>query len=217
MTSAPVSSAPASSLTDVSAALRHRGFVVHLADNRQTVMPIILERILPGLKARTFAFGGSLTLSQTAPDLGDELRRRGLLWPTEETGLPWPEVRRQRRSALMSDLYFTGTNAITAQGQLVNLDAVGNRVAALTFGPDHVVVVAGRNKIVSDLPSAFQRLRKIAPKNAARLGLKTPCAASGNCIDCSSPHRICNLWGIIERPEPAGRIEVILVDDDLGL
>lgn len=217
MISSPVSPASDCRLPNVADSLRKRGFAVHRAENAHDVLPIIMDRIIPLLNARTVAFGGSLSLTQAVPGLPAALRERGLIWPTEEADRPWPEVYEQRRAALLSDLYFSGTNAITAHGQLVNLDAVGNRVGALTFGPRNIIIVAGRNKVVPDLPAAFQRLREIAPKNAARLGFNTPCAATGRCIDCASPSRICNLWSIIERVDPPGRIHVILVDEDLGL
>lgn len=158
-----------------------------------------------------------MTLSAAAPDLVPALRKAGLLFPYAEEGLPWPEVQELRRAALLADLYFTSTNALTEQGQLVNLDAIGNRVGALTYGPRTVVVVAGRNKIVPDLPAAFARVRQVAPKNAARLKQATPCAVAGRCVDCRSSARICNMWSIIECSNPVGRIQVLLVDEDLGL
>ena len=123
-----------------------------------------------------------------------------------------------RRQALLVDLYFTGTNALTEDGQLVNLDMIGNRVAALTFGPKKVVVLIGRNKIVPDLDTAMYRIKDYAaPINTMRLNFKTPCAKTSECADCNSPGRICNHWTITEKSFPKHRISVILIDEELGL
>jgi hypothetical protein len=123
-----------------------------------------------------------------------------------------------RRRSLLVDLFITGTNAVTEDGMLVNLDMIGNRVAALTFGPTNVIVCVGRNKIVADLDAAFSRIKEYAaPANAMRLDKKTPCVKTGTCHDCSSPDRICNHWALTEKSFPKGRIKVILINRDMGL
>jgi hypothetical protein len=123
----------------------------------------------------------------------------------------------RRRQALLADLFICGTNAITDSGKLVNLDMIGNRVAALTFGPKHVIVLAGRNKIVEDVDAAVARIKNFAaPVNTRRLDKKTPCVATSYCQDCNSPDRICNVWTITEKCFPKGRVKVILINDDLG-
>jgi len=123
-----------------------------------------------------------------------------------------------RRQELLVDLFFTGANAVTEDGQLVNLDGTGNRVAALTFGPKNVIVLAGRNKVMPDLESAMVRVKNFAaPANAIRLEKQTPCAKTAYCEDCSGPGRICNTWTITEKSNPKGRIKVILINEDLGL
>ena len=95
---------------------------------------------------------------------------------------------------------------------------IGNRVAALTFGPRHVLLFVGRNKIVPDLNSAMERIKDYAaPANVMRLDKKTPCAKTGRCEDCSATDRICNNWTITEKAFPRGRIKVILINQDLGL
>ena len=115
------------------------------------------------------------------------------------------------------DVFITGVNAVTENGKLVNLDGTGNRVAALAFGPRHVIVLAGRNKVVADEAAARERVRNwAAPANAARLERKTPCVKTLHCEDCSSPDRICNVWSITEKSWPKGRIKIVLVDEDLG-
>jgi hypothetical protein len=95
---------------------------------------------------------------------------------------------------------------------------IGNRVAAITFGPRHVIVLVGRNKIVTDLGDAMFRIKNYAaPTNAMRLDKNTPCAKTSFCEDCKSPDRICNAWTITEKSFPKGRVKVVLINEDLGL
>jgi hypothetical protein len=104
-------------------------------------------------------------------------------------------------------------------GKLVNLDMVGNRIAGIIFGPQHVIITAGRNKIVSDVAGAMKRIKNYAaPLNAIRhTGFKAPCRKTSYCMDCKSPDRICNTWVITEKSYPKGRIKVIIINQDLGL
>jgi hypothetical protein len=133
--------------------------------------------------------------------------------------IPWGELIERRRQALLTDLFFTGSNAVTETGQLVNLDMIGNRTGGITFGPRNVILLVGRNKIVPDLTAAMARIKAYAaPANAIRHpGLKTPCMKTACCMDCKSPDRICNTWTITEKSYPKGRISVVLINDDLGL
>ena len=104
-------------------------------------------------------------------------------------------------------------------GKLVNLDMVGNRTAAITFGPRHVIICVGRNKLVPNVAAAMERIKNYAaPINAIRhSGIKTPCIKTGHCMDCKSLDRICNSWTITEKCWPRHRIRVILIHQDLGL
>jgi hypothetical protein len=134
-----------------------------------------------------------------------------------EKGLSEEEMYERGRQALLSDLFFTGTNALTETGILVNLDGWGNRVAALAFGPKYVIVTVGRNKIVPELDDAMYRIKNYAaPVNAMRFDVKTPCVKTSFCADCKSPDRICTAWTITEKSFPKGRIKVILINQDLG-
>lgn len=131
------------------------------------------------------------------------------------------EKQEKMRQALLSDVFLTGTNAISADGQLVNIDGNGNRVAALTFGPRHVIVVAGMNKAVQSVEAGIERIRTIAaPVNMMRF-LKadsgTVCAKLGVCGNCNAPDCICNYVMITRRCRPAGRIKVLLVGENLGI
>lgn len=122
-----------------------------------------------------------------------------------------------RRQGLTADVMIASTNAITLDGKLVNLDGMGNRVAAMAFGPKKVILVVGMNKIAPDLESAVARVKHYAaPVNAIRFGVKTPCLENGLCSDCKSPQRICNMWSTIEGHMIKDRIHVKLVGENLG-
>jgi len=122
-----------------------------------------------------------------------------------------------RRKSLLVDLFITGTNAVTESGQLVNLDMIGNRVAAIMWGPKNVLLIIGRNKICGDIEEAMVRIKTYAaPVNTMNLDKKTPCRETGVCHDCKSPDRICNYWSIAEKSFTKNRIKIILVNEELG-
>jgi hypothetical protein len=122
-----------------------------------------------------------------------------------------------RRRGMTADVMIASTNAITLDGRLVNLDGMGNRVAAMAFGPRKVILVVGMNKVAPDLDSAMARVKHYAaPVNAIRFGVSTPCVETGLCSDCRSPQRICNMWSIIEGHMVKDRIHVKLVGENLG-
>ena len=132
-------------------------------------------------------------------------------------GLSFEDSLEPRRKGLLADVMITSTNAITLDGKLVNLDGLGNRVAAMIFGPKKVILVVGMNKVVPDLESAIARTKHYAaPVNAIRMGIKTPCAENGICVDCRTPARFCNIWSTIEGQRIKGRIHVKLVGENLG-
>jgi hypothetical protein len=109
------------------------------------------------------------------------------------------------------------SNAITLDGKLVNLDGMGNRVAAMAFGPKKVILLVGMNKVAPDLESAMARVKhRAAPINNIRYGLKNPCVETGLCSDCKTPQRICNMWSIIEGHMIQNRIHVKLIGENLG-
>jgi hypothetical protein len=156
---------------------------------------MILDMIPPEAKV---GMGGSTSLMQLG--LIDELIKRG-------------QLTRSR-----PDIYLTGSNAITLDGKLVNTDMTGNRVTSMIFGPKQVIVVAGLNKVVKDVPAALDRIKSvIAPNIAKNAGLKTPCALEGKCTDCKSPLRVCTVTTIIEAKPRMTQISIILVGEDLGL
>jgi hypothetical protein len=132
--------------------------------------------------------------------------------------LPTPEEREQAaRDCLSADVFITGANAISLDGQMVNIDGNGNRVAAIIYGPKSVLVIAGMNKVTTDLEAAVVRARTVAaPINAQRFPGQTPCRVNGVCGDCRSESCICNQIVITRNCRPAGRISFILVGEDLG-
>ncbi|CAG35353.1 lactate utilization protein [Desulfotalea psychrophila] len=197
--------------------LARNNFDAYVAASVADAKHLVMNEIMPPLAVKTVGFGGSMTLKETgiydALCESTELRvfRSDLSAQSAEDKI---EV---RRKSLLVDIFFTGTNALVADGTLVNLDMIGNRVAALSFGPKYVVVVVGRNKIVEDLESAMERIKEyVAPINAMRLSMKTPCATTAECADCQSSQRICNTWAINEKSFPKKRIIVVLVNEDLG-
>lgn len=205
-------------LEAVRKALEDNNFEARVAESVSEARNIILEELLPGTGVKSVSWGGSLTFIGTG--LYEALKARAdmKVIDTYDRTIPPEENLERRRLALHADLFFTGTNAVTEDGRLVNLDMIGNRVAALTFGPKKVIVLAGRNKIVCDLEDAMVRVKNYAaPVNAMRLDKKTPCVATSFCDECKSPDRICNTWTITEKSFPKGRVTVVLINEDLGL
>ena len=199
-------------------ALEGNNFETYLANSLQQAKEIVLNVILPAVKPKQVAWGGSMTLY--ASGITDSLKQRQELdvLDTSDPTISKEQKLERRRRALLCDLFFTGTNALTESGQLINLDMYGNRVGAMVFGPRHVVVLAGRNKLCVDVEEAMLRVKGfVAPANAARLKMKTPCVKTAFCEDCKSPERICNVWTITEKSFPKGRIKVVLINEDLGL
>jgi hypothetical protein len=134
-----------------------------------------------------------------------------------QPGLSPEESADRRTRGLIADFMIASSNAITLDGKLVNLDGLGNRVAAMCYGPKKVILVVGLNKVAPDLETAMARVKHhAAPINAIRLGRATPCVETGLCSDCRSPERICYMWSIIEGHMLANRIHVKLVGQDLG-
>lgn len=122
-----------------------------------------------------------------------------------------------RHSQLGADVFLTSTNALTKEGQLVNTDGVGNRVAAMIFGPKRVIVVAGINKIVENLAKAEERIQTIAaPLNNKRLNRPNPCVNTGKCMNCQLPTRICNVTTILSKRPSLTDIHVIIIKEELG-
>jgi hypothetical protein len=200
-------------------ALLKNNFEVYIANSSLEARDLVLEKILPEVSPSSVSWGDSQTLFATG--LISELKKLpGLtIFETfDEKGCAAANWEETCREGVTSDLFFAGSNAITLDGKLINLDMVGNRVGGIAFGPKVVVILVGRNKLTENLDAAMKRIRDYAaPENAKRNNMKTPCAKTGECADCNSPERICNTWVINEKSFPKGRIKVILIDEDLGL
>ena len=160
--------------------------------------------------------GGSQTLFETG--VIDYLRtNRYKFLDRYEEGLSREEIVKIFKKTFSADAYFTSSNAITEDGFLYNVDGNGNRVAAMLYGPEKVIVICGVNKIVKDLDRAIDRNRQVsAPSNAKRLNRNTPCTKVGYCMDCKSSERICNEYTLIKRQGNKDRIHVIFLDEEFG-
>lgn len=192
-------------------------FDVYIADNKDLAKKLAYETIIPAIAPQTISWGGSITFVGTR--LYEALKKdpRYTVLDTYDKSLSAEQSLQRRRESLLVDLFITGTNAITEDGHLVNLDMIGNRVAALTFGPKHVLLLMGRNKIVPDQAAAVARIKSYAaPVNVMRLDKKSPCGKTGRCEDCSSPDRICNTWTITEKSFPKKRVKIILINEAMG-
>lgn len=204
-------------LDELKEQLEENNFEVFTVATAKEAGALVMNRLLPESGARTVSYGGSMTMK--AAGLHDALLEKTnieVLRP-DEPGLSLDEKLERRRQGLLVDMYISGTNAVTEGGHLVNLDMIGNRVGAITFGPRQVVILVGRNKIVPDLEAAMYRIKEYAsPVNAMRLDCKTPCVKTSHCENCKSPGRICNSWVITEKSFPKGRIKVVLINEALG-
>ena len=196
-----------------SKALERNGIRAHISANREEALKRALSLIKKG---STVGLGGS----RTAAEIGllDELRSGKYNLFDQYSGKHNKAERLElRKQGAHAACFVCGSNAVTEDGKLVNIDGVGNRLAAMCYGPDRVIIVAGRNKIVSDVEAAIDRVKNVAaPMNARRLGQDTPCARTGKCADCSSPDRICSLMLIIDKQKFKNRMHVILINEELG-
>lgn len=198
-------------MTNTIYALVRKGFTVHHAATQAEAKDIVLSLIPEGASV---GFGGSMTIREMG--LYEQLKAQNhpvhWHWMNDEAK---PEV---FANALASDVYLVSSNAITADGCLVNIDGTGNRVGAMIHGPKQVIVVAGANKLVAgSISQAIARIKSVAcPQNARRLGLDTPCAREGKCDAANCPRSMCNVTSIIERPVGGHKITIVLVDEEAG-
>ncbi len=192
--------------------LQSRGFAAYYCANGEEALQKALELIPAG---SVVSWGGC----HSAEEIGLlEAVRQGQYQVLDRNTAKTPEERVAiMKQALTCDVFLTGTNAITEDGELVNVDGNGNRVAAMTYGPDSVIVIAGMNKLTKTVMDAANRARTVAaPINAQRFDLQTPCKVDGMCHDCNVPDSICTYVVRTRRCKPAGRIKVILVGEELG-
>ena len=196
-------------------ALKKRQFNAHYVKSQEEAGEMILKEIPPGA---TVGVGGSVTVR--GMKVLETLKARGhkMLDHWEVPREPRDESFIVRRAQQTSDVFLASTNAVTLDGQLVNIDGAGNRVNALAFGPKKAIVVAGVNKIVADVESALRRIKEVAvPLNCKRLNINPPCMQAGKCVDCRVPQRTCRITTIIEwKPPFFSDYVVIVVGENLG-
>ena len=189
-------------------------FATHSFEAPSDAVDFFFSELSPG---ESIGYGGSDTTRQLG--IMARLRSEGYRFlDRSKFGHSYEEQLEIRRQTLSADVFIASSNAVSIGGALVNIDGTGNRVSALSFGPGRVFLFIGRNKLCDDLDSAIRRARNVAaPALAIQLGKETPCVKTGRCHDCASPDRICSSLSIIERCEPAGRISLLFINEDLGL
>lgn len=192
--------------------LRKNGFKVSVFADHPDAVTYLDEEI----DDMTVGIGGSHTVAEIG--LYDRLSTHNVVWWNASRKHTTEERDKLFKDSMTADIYITSANALAETGEIVNIDARGNRVAASLYGHKKVYFIIGRNKLAKDLPSAIDRARNIAsPKNCQGLGKKTPCAKDAiRCYDCSSEERLCNALVVLWKKMMGMEMEVILIDDDLG-
>ena len=193
--------------------LKKHAFDAHFVQTSEGARSLILEMVSA---YDTFGFGGS----DTTRSLGvlEELESAGkTIYDHWVKGHNLEEDMDLRLQMGRCDCFFTSANAVSATGEVVNVDGVGNRTSAMAFGPKKVVIVAGMNKVTQDLESALRRVQEVAaPMRARSLDMETPCAETGVCSDCNAPQRICRVTTILHRKPLLTDVSVILIKEALG-
>lgn len=192
--------------------LKSRHFDAYYCASKEEALAKALE-LIP--KEATVGWGGCLSAQQIG--LIDAVKT-GEYNAIDREKTSTPEERKQAmKRCLLSDVFITGANALSLDGQMVNIDGMGNRVAAIVYGPESVIVIAGMNKVADTLEAAVTRARTVAaPMNKQRFPTQTPCEVTGACADCKSEGCICNQMLITRNCRPDGRIKFILVGEELG-
>ena len=197
----------------VVAALVKNRFSAEYVSDRKAALEATLAAIPAG---SSIGFGGSVTKEEVG--VTEALKQRGFnIIDWHSPGLSREAQDSARLRAMQADVFITGANAVTVDGQLINVDATGNRVGALGYGPGKSIVLVGVNKIVPDVEAGIKRIRTIAsPINNKRIGLPNPCATTGICVDCDSPARICNITTIMHKRPSRSVVHIILIGENLG-
>ena len=194
-------------------ALTKRHFEAYYVSDKAAAVKKILE-IIP--KNHSVAWGGTMTMDELG--LKEQLKAADYTLIDRDTGSTPQEREQIMHNALSCGSFIMSSNAITEDGQLFNIDGKGNRVAALIYGPENVIIIAGMNKVVKDMDEAYARVRNYAaPANAQRFDIDTPCKKTGECFDCMSASTICAQFVTTRICKPAGRIKVVLIGEELGI
>ncbi len=193
--------------------LKRRDFDARYFESVNDVNEFLLTSIPPGA---SIGIGGSMTIRELG--IIERLEQRGNKtihhW---QKGLTEETDREVRKREMLADYYLTSANAITKNGDIINIDGIGNRIAAMIYGPENVFIIAGYNKIVSSIHDGIKRSKEFAAvMNAKRVSAKTPCINTGVCIDCNVKGRICRVISIIQFRPWQTNISVLLVNENLG-
>lgn len=192
--------------------LKSRHFDAYYCATKEEALAKALELIPEG---STVGWGGALSAQQIG--LQDAVNHGNYNAIDRDRCVTREEKEQAAKDSLFADVFLTGANALSMDGQMVNIDGNGNRVAAIIYGPKTVLVIAGMNKVEDTLDAALNRARTVAaPMNKQRFDINTPCAATGTCADCKAEGCICNQIVITRHCRPAGRIKFILVGEPLG-
>lgn len=194
-------------------ALQKNEFDAQYFETLDEAADFIMKHVSPEMKV---GFGGSMTIKGMG--IQDKVQAvGGKVLDHGTPGLTRAEVVAVAREELLSDLYLCSSNAVTLDGKLVNIDGMGNRVSALSFGPKKVIVVISVNKVCKDEQAAFERLEGIAsPMNNKRLNIPNPCTKTGICMNCQGPTRICRVYSVIRRRPAATDMTVIITGESAG-
>ena len=206
-------------------ALRQNGMAVDFYETKEEVVSAVKDLLFEGA---TITAGGSVSLKESGVwDLICSPAYR--FYDRTKAGISEEERKEAFRQAIGCDFFFCSSNAVTENGELINVDGAANRVSSICFGPKNVIMVVGVNKIVKDVDEGFLRIKKIAaPKNTVRLGLDTPCAKTGQCVSllktdcpsmtdgCQSPQRICRQYLVSAKQKEGGRIHILFCAETLG-
>lgn len=196
-------------------ALKEKKYDAVIVENLEEAKKLVLDSIPEGASV---AMGGSVTLNEM--NMIETIRNGNYkFFDRFNPNLTFKEEVEVYREGLSADYFLSSTNAITEDGMLVNVDCTGNRAASMIFGPRHVIVVAGFNKIVKNLDEALKRLKEVAPMNCKRLKGHNvaPCVESGECTDCNIKQRMCNYISIVQHGGKfEGRFKIIIVLEDVG-
>ena len=193
--------------------LKNRHFDAWYCDSKEDALAKVLELIPEGAK---IGWGGVLSAQQIG--LFDALRSGNYDLLDRDLCKTQEEREQMMKDALFADVFLTGANGLSLDGQMVNIDGTGNRVGAIIYGPKKVIVIAGMNKVCDTMEEAVKRAREVAaPLNMMRFMKDTPCAATGKCGDCKAEGCICNQIVITRHCRPVGRIQFVLVGEQLGL
>ena len=191
------------------------GFYCASVEEAKKKLTELLASTEGGLPAKkSVGYGGSMTLDENG--FKDTVREAGHELIVRENYKTAEEVRECKAKLVNADAFLMSTNAITLDGELINIDGRGNRVSFLIYGPESVIIVAGMNKVVANVEDGIRRVRNIAtPPNCVRLDCKTPCAVTGKCGECFGDS-ICCQFVVTRMSRVPGRIKVILVGEELG-